>query len=107
MGFGFRVAPGVRVYPGGRGVGVSVRSGRVSYYTRVAGGTSTRSRGPSRASLNAHERAIRQARRAQEIETVAALDGQLLELCRAHVYSYENGTAPGANRARAGRRAGN
>lgn len=83
MGFGFRVAPGVRVYPGGRGVGVRVGGGSpVSYYARVGGGRSRS--GGGRTSVAAHERQVRQAQRAEEIQAVLDLDKKLATMCEAH-----------------------
>jgi hypothetical protein len=83
MGMGFRVGSGVRVYGGGRGLGVSVGKGPLHYYQRVGGGGG-RSRGPSRTSIAAHERQVRQAQRFEEIQGVLALDQHLLDLCQVH-----------------------
>ncbi|MGH2661978.1 MAG: hypothetical protein ACRDH8_04070 [Actinomycetota bacterium] len=82
MGLGFRVGRGVRIYGGGRGLGVSVGTGRVRYYKHIGGGT--RSRGPGGASIAAHERQVRQAQRLQDIQRVIDLDKQLIALCQAH-----------------------
>jgi hypothetical protein len=83
MGLGFRVGRGVRLYGGGRGLGVSVGTGPIRYYTRLGG---TRSRGPS---IAAYERQARQAQRLQEIQAVIDLDQQLVDLCQAHRQEFE------------------
>ena len=64
MGFGFKVAPGVRVYPGGRGIGVGTSVGRVSYYQRVGGGR--RSSGSS-GSVAAYQRQVRAAEQRRKL----------------------------------------
>ena len=86
MGFGFRVGSGVRVYPGGRGLGVSVGSGPVRYYTRVGAG---RRSGSGRTSVTAHERQVRQAQRFEEVQAAVGLDEQLASMCRAHMEDFE------------------
>lgn len=92
MGLGFRVGRGVRVYGGGRGLGVSVGTGPVRYYKHFGGGT--RSRGPTQASIVAHERQVRQAQRLQEIQGVIDLDRQLIALCQAHQQEFEPAERP-------------
>lgn len=82
MGLGFRVGRGVRVYAGGRGLGVSVGRGPVRYYKYLGGGGRRRSTG--RTSVAAYERQVRQAQRLQEIQAVIDLDKQLVALCQAH-----------------------
>lgn len=94
MGLGFRVGRGVRLYTGGRGLGVSLGSGPVRYYTRLGSGGG--SRGSYRASVAAHERQMRQAQRLQEIQGVINLDQQLSALCQAHHEEYAPAERPAA-----------
>lgn len=92
MGLGFRVGRGVRLYAGGRGLGVSVGTGPVRYYTRLGGGGRS-----GRTSVTAYERQVRQTQRVQEIQSVIDLDNQLIEMCLAHTGSFplaERPTAP-------------
>lgn len=92
MGLGFRVGRGVRAYGGGRGLGVSVGTGRVRYYKHLGGGT--RSSGSYRASVAAYESKVRQAQRLQEIQGVIDLDRQLIALCQAHQQEFEPAERP-------------
>ena len=78
MGFSFRVAKGVRVYPSSRGI--SVGAGPVRYYTRAGGGG--RSRGAT--STATRERQLRQQARLEEIQAVIELDRGLVEQCSKH-----------------------
>jgi hypothetical protein len=112
MGMSFKIAPGVRVrassrgisagigpraarvHVGSRGVGVSSGVGPFSAYSRVGGGgggragTAPRStyRGPTKASLAAHERALRAAQREADVEKVAAIEKALVSV-HAHAFS--------------------
>jgi hypothetical protein len=92
MGLGFRVARGVRLYSGGRGLGASVGTGRVRYYRYLTGGRP--SGAGRRTSVSSHQRQARAAARAQEIERVAQLDLQLAELCEAHRHDFEPARRP-------------
>lgn len=94
MGLGFRVGSGVRVYGGSRGLGMSVGKGPVRYYTRLGGGS--RSRGPTRSSVVAHERQVRQAQKVEEVRAALALDKQLVEMCQAHEEDFEKASKPPA-----------
>ena len=110
MGMSFKVAPGVRirassrglsagvgpraarVHVGTRGVGVSSGVGPVSGYTHLGGGrrssSSGRSRasyGPTKASIAARERELRQAEKEADIEKVIWLEK---ELVRVHQESF-------------------
>jgi hypothetical protein len=86
MGMGFRVGKGVRVYGGGRGLGVSVGKGPLRYYTRVGGGSGRRSSG--RTSAVAYERQVRATERLEEVQAIAELDSQLAEMCQAHLQEF-------------------
>jgi DNA-binding FrmR family transcriptional regulator len=83
-GFGVGVGPRIAgAHVGTGGIGVSSGIGPFSAYGRVAGGRSRSSyggysRGPSRASIAALERAARQAQRDQEIQQVAAIERALV-----------------------------
>jgi hypothetical protein len=93
MGLGFRVGSGVRVYGGGRGLGVSVGKGPLRYYTRVGGGS--RSRGTStRTSVATHERQVRQAQKLEEVQGALDLDNQLVAMCQAHKEDFEKASKP-------------
>jgi hypothetical protein len=72
MGFGFRIAPGVKVYPSSRGLGVGLGKGPLGYYI-PAGGS-------GRSSVSAYQRQLRAAERAQQIEAVAAADNELVRI---------------------------
>ena len=103
----FKVAPGVRirassrgisagvgpraarVHVGARGVGVSSGVGPFSTYSHLGGGggrTSTSAgsrstyRGPTKASVAAHERELRAAERQADIEKVAAIEKALVSV---------------------------
>lgn len=94
MGLGFRVGSGVRVYGGGRGLGVSVGKGPVRYYTRVGGGSRRRSTGTSRTSAAAYERQVRQTERMQEVQAVVDLDKQLVAMCEVHREAFDPAEKP-------------
>lgn len=106
MGMSFKVAPGVRirassrgisagvgpraarVHVGARGAGVSSSVGPFSTYSHLGGGgrTSTSAgsrstyRGPTKASVAAHERELRAAERQADIEKVAAIEKALVSV---------------------------
>ena len=106
MGMSFKVAPGVRirassrgisagvgpraarVHVGTRGVGVSSGVGPLSTYAYLGGGRagtgagsrSTSYRGPTKASVAAHERELRAAERQADIEKVAAMEKALISV---------------------------
>lgn len=101
----FKVAPGVRirassrgisagvgpraarVHVGTRGVGVSSGVGPFSTYSHLGGGRTSTSassrstyRGPTKASVAAHERELRAAERQADIEKVAAMEKALISV---------------------------
>lgn len=105
MGMSFKVAPGVRirassrgisagvgpraarVHVGTRGVGVSSGAGPVSGYTHLGGGSRRSSGGgrasyggPTKASIAARERELKEAARAADIERVASLEKALISV---------------------------
>lgn len=88
MGFGFKVAKGVRVYPSSRGV--SVGSGNVRYYHSMRG---SRSRGGA-SSVVQRQREAEQAQRLQEIERLAELDVELARFCEVHKDSFPESRRP-------------
>src|SRR4051794_8197344 len=93
MGFGFSVGSGVRVHGGSRGLGVSVGNGPLRYSTRIGGGPRRRS-GPSRTSIAAHERQVRQAQKLEEVQGALELDNQLVAMCQAHEEEFEPASKP-------------
>ena len=93
MGLGFRVGSGVRVYGGGRGLGVSVGKGPVRYYTRVGGGGGRRS-SSGRTSAVAYERQVRATERMEEVQAVLDLDNRLAEMCQIHREEFEPAKKP-------------
>lgn len=106
MGMSFKVAPGVRirassrgisagvgpraarVHVGTRGVGVSSGVGPVSGYTHLGGGSRRSSGGggrtsyggPTKASIAARERELKEAAREADIERVASLEKALVSV---------------------------
>ena len=76
MGFGFKIAPGVKVYPSSRGLGVGLRAGPVGHYIPAGGSR--------RSSVSAYQRQLRAAERAQQIEAVAAADQELVRIATVH-----------------------
>jgi len=92
MGLGFSVGSGVRVYGGGRGLGVSVGKGPVRYSTRLGGGSRSSS---GRTSAAAYEREVRAAERMEEVQAVLDLDNQLVEMCHVHREEFEPAQKPG------------
>ena len=99
MGFGIRIAPGVRVTASSRGLrtgigpriarvhvgagktGVSTGAGPVTYFTTGPRATRSSRRATS---VPDYERHVRAARRSQEIEAVAQLDDKLAQLAAIH-----------------------
>src|SRR4051812_9384899 len=88
MGFGFRIAPGVKVYPSSRGLGVGLRAGPVGHYIPAGGSR--------RSSVSAYQRQLRAAERAQEIEAVAAADTELVRIATAHEHDFPPAQSPKA-----------
>jgi hypothetical protein len=104
---GFRVAPGVRISAGSRGmrVGVGPRAARVHVGTGRAGissglgpfstyssigGSRRRSRGPSRTSVSAYERQLRQQQRVQQVQAQLEVDKAFMsEFLLAHQENFE------------------
>ncbi len=108
MGMSFKVAPGVRirassrglsaglgpraarVHVGSRGVGVSSGVGPFSTYQHLAGGSGANSRsggrrstgGPTKASIAAYERQLKEAQREADMQRVAALERELVSVHR-------------------------
>lgn len=104
MGMSFKIAPGVRVrassrgistgvgpraarvHVGSRGVGVSTGVGPFSAYSHLSGGrkgahrtaTPSASRGPTKASIRARERELREAERQADQERIAAIERKLV-----------------------------
>lgn len=91
MGFGFRVAKGVTVYPSSRGI--SFGAGNVRYYHRMRGarGSSRRSSGLSVAE---RQRQAREAERLEEIQRLAELDLELARFCEVHKEDFPESTRP-------------
>jgi hypothetical protein len=108
MGFGLRIAPGVRISATGRGLragigpraarihvgsgrpGVSTGAGPLTLFTGIGG---TQRRSPS---ISSYERQVRAAERQQQLDAVAALDRSLLQLCQAHLEDFEPAEHPKA-----------
>jgi hypothetical protein len=108
MGFGLRIAPGVRVSASGRGLragigpraarihvgggrpGVSTGAGPLTLFGPVRG---TQRRSPS---VSSYERQVRAAERQQQLEAVAAVDQALVHLCRAHLEDFPEAEHPAA-----------
>src|SRR5712671_3365778 len=110
MGFYFKIAPGVkirassrglrasvgpraaRVHFGAGGTGVSTGAGPVSLYQSVGGGRGRR-RGsvPSRTSIAAHERQLRQA---QKLEQAQELNAAFQAILNLHREEFTPATAP-------------
>jgi hypothetical protein len=110
MGFYFKVAPGVkiratrrglrasvgpraaRVHFGAGGTGVSTGAGPVSLYHAVGGGGGrTRGAPPSRTSIAAYERQLRQADKLQQAQELAMAFESINNL---HREEFAVGTAP-------------
>ncbi len=110
MGFYFKLAPGVkirassrglrasvgpraaRVHFGAGGTGVSTGAGPVSLYHSVSGGRGRRGgTGPSRTSIAAHERQLRQA---QKLEQAQELNAAFQAILNLHREEFTPATAP-------------
>jgi hypothetical protein len=115
MGFGIRIAPGVRISASSRGIragvgpraarihvgagrtGFSTGAGPLTYYTSASGGRRRRSGssgGYSQAAVAAHERQLRQASRAEEIAKVSDFERNIVS---AHLEDFppaERGSVP-------------
>jgi hypothetical protein len=110
MGFYFKIAPGVkvratrrglrasvgpraaRVHFGAGGTGVSTGAGPVSLYHAVGSGRGRQgSNGPSRTSIAAQERRMRQAEKLQDAREMAAAFERILDL---HREDFAAATAP-------------
>jgi len=83
----------VKVYGGGRGLGVSVGKGPVRYSTQLVGGSRGRS-GSGRTSAAAYERQVRAAERMEEVQAVLDLDNRLVEMCQVHREDFEPAEKP-------------
>jgi hypothetical protein len=110
VGFGIRVAPGVRISASSRGVragigpraarihvgsgrtGFSTGVGPITYYTS---GGSRRRRAPGRApSMAAYERQVRAAERQAELQHWLELNTQMLALAFVHTEEFPDASAP-------------
>lgn len=94
MGFGFRVAKGVRVYPSSRGI--SFGSGNVRYYHSMRGGRRSRS-ATDASSVAQRQRQVEQAQRLEEIERLANLDAELVSFGEVHKASFAESRPPTAS----------
>ena len=109
MGFYFKLAPGVkiratrrglrasvgpraaRVHFGAGGTGVSTGAGPVSLYHSVGGGRGRRGTAPSRTSVAAYERQLRQAQKLEQAQELQAAFEGILNL---HREDFMPATAP-------------
>lgn len=109
MGFYFKLAPGVkiratrrgvrtsigprvaRVHVGAGGAGISTGAGPVSLYHSAGGGRRRGGTGPSRASIAAHERQLRQA---EKLEQAQELQTALNNITNRHREEFRSATAP-------------
>jgi hypothetical protein len=110
MGFGIRVAPGVRISASGRGVragigpraarihvgsgrtGFSTGAGPITYYT--SGGSRRRRTAGRAPSMAAHERQVRAAQRHAELQHWLELNNQMLALAFVHTDEFPEATPP-------------
>jgi hypothetical protein len=110
MGFGIRVAPGVRISASSRGVragigpraarihvgsgktGFSTGAGPVTYYT--SGGSRRRRTGGRAPSMAAYERQVRATERQAELQHWLELNKQMLALAFVHKDEFPDATAP-------------
>lgn len=100
MGFYFKLAPGVRIRASSRGLrasvgpraarvhvgagraGISTGAGPVTLYHSVGGGRRRRSSGPSRTSIAAYERQMRQAQKLEQARELMAAFEHILNMHR-------------------------
>lgn len=98
----FKVAPGVRITASTRGISTRVGPFSTSTHRPPAGRRTrprtarSRSGGPTRASLAAHERELKAAQRQADIEKVATLEKALVRVHAESFPSAERGEVPAA-----------